>query len=73
MSRLFKFLSMLETQTDRKFAMQERRREFVEPTLVDYIKIENNQEHLIMELGVELGDIYDKMFQAKYDEIKAMN
>ena len=69
-SKLYKHLSMMETSIPRIFAMQERRKDTLEP-----ITKELNQkayEVTIIELEVELSDIYSCLFDLKNEELATL-
>ena len=64
-SKLYKQLSQLEADKDRFLAMQDRRKE-----LLEYLMRELNPkayEVTVIELGVELADIYSAMFDVQYE------
>lgn len=68
MSKLYKYLAMMDPEKARVFAMTERRRE-----LLDHLLKELNPkayEATCQELQAELSDIYQSLFDLKYDELK---
>ena len=69
LSKLYKHLAMIEPDKDRVLAMQDRRREILEPLIKELNP--KAYEATIQELGVELSDIYQTMFDIKYDTIQA--
>lgn len=64
-SKLYKLLSSLESDKDRFLAMQERRRELLEPITKEINPKAFEVQYI--ELGVELGDIYSAMFDVQYE------
>ena len=68
-SDLYKYITMLETNQARIYAMYERRRDLIEP-IVDEINAEA-YEALWTELSIELINILHEMFDMKYEELKA--
>lgn len=65
-SKLYKHLSQLEPEKDRFLAMQERRKELLEPILAELNP--KAYEVSIIEIGVELADIYSAMFDVHYED-----
>lgn len=64
-SKLYKLLSQLESDKDRFIAMQERRKEMLEPITKEINPKAYEVQYI--ELGVELGDIYSAMFDVQYE------
>ena len=66
-SKLYKQLSQLEPEKDRFIAMQERRKELLEPLMTEL----NHKayEVNVIELGVELQDIYGATFDVIYEDL----
>jgi hypothetical protein len=60
LSKLYKHLSQMEQNKDRFIAMQERRKELLEPIMSQINP--KAYENMIIEIGVELADIYSAMF-----------
>jgi hypothetical protein len=65
-SKLYKQLSQLEPEKERFLAMQERRKELLEPILAELNP--KAYEVNIIEIGVELSDIYSAMFDVQYED-----
>lgn len=65
LSKLYKQLSQMESDKDRFVAMQERRRELLEPIIAEVNP--KAFENVVMEIGVELADIYSAMFDVMYE------
>lgn len=64
-SKLYKILSSLESDKDRFIAMQERRKELLEPITKEINPKAFEVQYI--ELGVELADIYSAMFDVQYE------
>ncbi len=67
-SKLYKQLAFMESNGDRNFAMQDRRRDLLEPILSEINA--KAYEIQVIELEVELSDIYSTLFDIKYEAIK---
>jgi len=67
-SELYKYITMMETNQARIYAMYERRRDMIEP-IVDCINPEAF-EAIWSELCVDLVNILHEMFDMKYEELK---
>jgi hypothetical protein len=68
-SKLYKYLCILEIDGNRAFAMLERRKEMLEEMYNQLSFV--NYEHFIIEMGVELNEIIQKQYDIRYDEVKA--
>eukprot|EP00347_Sterkiella_histriomuscorum_P007379 403349164 len=68
LSKLYKYLGMMDPNQQRVFAMHDRRRELLEP-IINEIN-HKAYEVQVIELEVELSDIFSSMFDIKYEEIK---
>lgn len=68
LSKLYKYLAMVEPDKDRVIAMQERRREMLEPLLQEINP--KAYEATVQEIGAEMSEIYQTIFDVKYEQIK---
>ena len=68
-SKLYKYLAMVESNRERMFAMQDRRREVLEPILSEINP--KAYEVQTIEIEVELSDVFSTMFDVKYENIRA--
>ena len=68
LSKLYKHLAMMETNAQRVFAMHDRRREMLEQIIKDINP--KAFEVQVIEIEVELSDIFSSMFDINYQEIQ---
>ena len=65
---MYKHLAMVDPEQARVFAMNERRKDLLEPLMTELNP--KAFEATLMEVSAELGDIYQTLFDLKYDTLK---
>lgn len=69
-SKLYRFLALMETDKSKIFAIHDRRRELLESLINELQRLKDVESHII-EISVELSDVFLTIFDLKYDDIKS--